>query len=243
MAAMTDTPDMSRTALEALAERLARYSVRESNALEDDLLQAAATLRALVARVIELEVERLQAIAARAEPPSDVAKPRTFWAIERAPGVAPHYYPARQPSWLRRGVGGPWTTIIDNALHFASAAEAQAKLEADGWHQDPDAGVRVTEHAYVQIPREPPAEEGAKPRMEQSDNVAALVEEARQYAGKATRSADAYRDARLRFEAETHANFSNLVSRLTAALTAQVERAERAEEARRIAALETPNAD
>jgi len=52
------TPDMSRVALEALAERLARYSVRESNALEDDLLQAAATLRAL---------------AVRAEPPADVA--------------------------------------------------------------------------------------------------------------------------------------------------------------------------
>ena len=53
----TDTPDMSRAALEALAERLARYSVRQSNALEDDLLQAAATLRALAARVIELEGE------------------------------------------------------------------------------------------------------------------------------------------------------------------------------------------
>jgi len=121
---MTDTPDMSRAALEALAERLARYSVRESNALEDDLLQAAATLRAL---------------AAEREPPADVT---------------------------------------------------------------------------------------------------VLVEEARQYAGKAMRSADTYRETRRRELAEERKEVADLVNRLAAALTAQVERADHAEEARRIAALE-----
>jgi len=120
----TDTPDMSRAALEALAERLARYSVRESNALEDDLLQAAATLRAL---------------AAEREPPADVT---------------------------------------------------------------------------------------------------VLVEEARQYAGKAMRSADTYRETRRRELAEERKEVADLVSRLAAALTAQAERADRTEDARRIAALE-----
>lgn len=75
---------------------------------------------------------------------------KLFYCIERPAGVAPHFYPARTASWRRRGPGHPWTTNIDEAAQYETRAVAQWALEAENWHCDPSAGIRVTEHAYVE---------------------------------------------------------------------------------------------
>lgn len=75
--------------------------------------------------------------------------PKVFYCIERRAGDPPHFYPARQPTWRRRYPGNPWVTNIDEAAQYETREAAQAALEAENWHVDPSAGVRVTEHAYV----------------------------------------------------------------------------------------------
>lgn len=187
---MTDTPT-DRAALEALADRLARHSIGKANELEDDLLEAVATLRAL---------------ASRADPPADVA--HLLSEAERIVVAYEAGLVARLP------VQHPGTMASDGVSmlirQMISALVARA---------------------------EPPGEEGAKPRMDQGDNVAGLVEEARGW--ESTLAARAERIGKTGvvdcFEKEDHyhelAISLDLITRLAAALTAQAERAEQARQA------------
>lgn len=105
----TDTHDTSRAALEALAERLGRHSIGRANELEDDLVQAAATLRALVAR---------------AEPASDVAS--LVQAAREFAGKAMRAADAYRET-RRRELAEEREEVADLANRLAAALTAQAE--------------------------------------------------------------------------------------------------------------------
>lgn len=65
-------------------------------------------------------------------------------------------------------------------------------------------------------------------RAEPASDVASLVQAAREFAGKAMRAADAYRETRRRELAEEREEVADLANRLAAALAAQAERLEKA---------------
>ena len=65
-------------------------------------------------------------------------------------------------------------------------------------------------------------------RAEPPADVAGLVQAAREFAGKAMRAADAYRETRRRELAEEREEVADLANRLAAALGAQAERLEKA---------------